>query len=209
MLKAIWPALANLPNHLPESANITSRGMLCYILYWLIQFPFMFVSPQKIRWLFVAKGIIVPIAWIAMLIWALVKVPSLGTLISQHANVSGSNLSWAWLHALNSALGIYSTLAVNIPDFTVWFVISSFLPLIFDDSFRDTLKQSGRECISLFVPTSADGISGSIVQTEHSAFHNPRCIYLLRLHRNCCHKCWTKSIRRDFVGSSYPHRQMG
>lgn len=95
----------------------------------------MFVSPQKIRWLFVAKGIIVPIAWIAMLIWALVKVPSLGTLISQHANVSGSNLSWAWLHALNSALGIYSTLAVNIPDFTVWFVISSLLPLISDVFF--------------------------------------------------------------------------
>ena len=32
--------------------------MLCYFLYWLIQFPLMFVSPQKIRWLFVAKGMV-------------------------------------------------------------------------------------------------------------------------------------------------------
>ena len=79
----------------------------------------MLVSPQRIRWLFMAKGIIVPIAWLAILIWAFVKVPSHGALFSQHAAISGSKLSYAWLSALNSALGIYSTLAVNIPDFTV------------------------------------------------------------------------------------------
>ncbi|EJD04733.1 cytosine-purine permease [Fomitiporia mediterranea MF3/22] len=118
MLKAIWPSLAKMPNHLSPGAHITTSGMLCYILYWLIQFPFMFVSPQKIRWLFVAKGIIVPIAWLAMLIWSFVKVPTGEGLLVQSANVSGSKLSWAWLSALNSALGIYATLAVNIPDFT-------------------------------------------------------------------------------------------
>lgn len=121
MLKAIWPSIARMPNHLSPTSHITTSGMLCYLLYWLIQFPFMFVSPQKIRWLFVAKGIIVPIAWLAMLIWSFVRVPasSPGGLFTQSANVSGSQLSWAWLSALNSALGIYSTLAVNIPDFTV------------------------------------------------------------------------------------------
>jgi len=118
MLKAIWPSLARLPNHLSPGANITSSGMLCYFLYWLIQFPFMLISPQRIRWLFLVKAMIVPAAWLAMLIWAFVKVPSSEGLFQQHSTLSGSKLSWAWLSALNSALGIYSTLAVNIPDFT-------------------------------------------------------------------------------------------
>ncbi|KAI0063265.1 NCS1 nucleoside transporter family [Artomyces pyxidatus] len=118
MLKAIWPSIARLPNHLPASANITTVGMLCYFLYWLIQFPFMLISPQRIRWLFLAKAIIVPPTWLAMLIWAFVKVPPNTGILATHADVSGSTLSWAWLSALNSALGIYSTLAVNIPDFT-------------------------------------------------------------------------------------------
>ena len=118
MLRAIWPSIAHLQNQLPEGANITTSGMLCYLIYWLLQFPFMLVSPQQIRWLFVAKGIIVPFAWLAMLIWAFVKVPNHGDLFQQSASVSGASLSWAWLSALNSALGIYSTLAVNIPDFT-------------------------------------------------------------------------------------------
>lgn len=92
---------------------------MCYFLYWLLQFPFMLVSPQKIRWLFLAKGIIVPITWLAMLIWAFVKSPGSGTILSAGATIHGSALSWAWLSALNSALGNYATLAVNIPDFTV------------------------------------------------------------------------------------------
>ncbi|KAI0258157.1 NCS1 nucleoside transporter family [Gloeopeniophorella convolvens] len=118
MLKAIWPSIAHLPNHLPPNANITTAGMLCYFLYWFIQFPFMLVSPQKIRWLFLAKAIIVPPTWLALLIWAFVKVPPNSGLLAQKAAISGSELSWAWLSALNSALGIYATLGVNIPDFT-------------------------------------------------------------------------------------------
>ncbi|PCH42378.1 hypothetical protein WOLCODRAFT_73288 [Wolfiporia cocos MD-104 SS10] len=112
MLKAIWPSLAHLPNHLPESANITTSGR-CLL------FPFMLISPQRIRWLFVVKACIVPATWLSMLIWAFVKVPSSKGLFEQHSSVSGGNMSWAWLSALNSALGIYATLAVNIPDFTV------------------------------------------------------------------------------------------
>ncbi|ETW79909.1 nucleobase cation symporter [Heterobasidion irregulare TC 32-1] len=118
MLKAIWPSLAHLHNDLADGAHITTAMMMCYFLYWLIQFPFMLISPQKIRWLFLAKAIIVPPTWLAMLIWAFVKVPSSEGLLTEHAKLSGSKLSWAWLSALNSALGIYSTLAVNIPDFT-------------------------------------------------------------------------------------------
>ncbi|KAI0787767.1 cytosine-purine permease [Fomes fomentarius] len=118
MLKAIWPSLARLHNGLSPNAHITTSGMLCYFLYWLIQLPLMLVSPQKIRWLFMIKAIIVPPAWLAIMIWAFVKVPSSRGLFEQHTSLSGSALSYAWLSALNSALGIYSTLAVNIPDFT-------------------------------------------------------------------------------------------
>lgn len=92
---------------------------MCYFLYWLLQFPLMFVSPQKIRHLFTAKSIIVPFAWLAILIWAMVKVPPRVSLAPKHTLLSGSALSWAWLSALNSSLGFYATVAVNIPDFTV------------------------------------------------------------------------------------------
>jgi nucleobase:cation symporter-1, NCS1 family len=79
----------------------------------------MFVSPQNIRYLFTVKGIILPFAWLSILIWSFIKVPAKTSFEPFHTNLSGSSLSWAWLSALNAALGNYATLSVNIPDFTV------------------------------------------------------------------------------------------
>ncbi|KIJ18168.1 hypothetical protein PAXINDRAFT_179500 [Paxillus involutus ATCC 200175] len=118
MIKAIWPSIAKMPNHLSPNANITSSGVLCYFLYWLIQFPFMLLTPHKVRWLFLVKAVVVPIAWLSMVIWAFVRVPPSDGLFSQHATITGSQFSWTWLSAMNSALGVYASLSVNIPDFT-------------------------------------------------------------------------------------------
>ncbi|KAB5588678.1 Permease, cytosine/purine, uracil, thiamine, allantoin family protein [Ceratobasidium theobromae] len=117
MLKAIWPSIAHIPNHLPESANITTAGIMCYFLYWLIQLPFLLVSPHKIRYLFIAKAILAPTAGLSMMIWAFARTGG-GPIFAQKATVSGSALSWAMLSAMNSAIGNYATLSVNIPDFT-------------------------------------------------------------------------------------------
>lgn len=119
MIKAIWPSIARMPNHLPLRASITSSGLLCYFIYWLVQFPFMLLSPQKLRWLFLLKSVIVPITWLAMVIWAFIRVPPSNGLFAEHAAITGTQFSWSWLSALNSALGTYATLSVNIPDFTV------------------------------------------------------------------------------------------
>lgn len=96
-----------------------SIGIMCYFLYWLIQLPLLLVSPQRIRHFFTPKYIMVPIAWLAILIWAMVRVPAKVSLAHQRSSLTGKALSWAWLKALNSSLGFYATVSVNIPDFTV------------------------------------------------------------------------------------------
>ncbi|KAG6873098.1 hypothetical protein C0995_002941 [Termitomyces sp. Mi166 len=87
------------------------------------ELPFLLVPPQKIKHFFTAKSIIVPCAWLSILIWAMVKVPSRISLAPSkgplvETTLSGSSLAWAWFNALNSSLGLYATLAINIPDFT-------------------------------------------------------------------------------------------
>ena len=112
MLKAIWPSTARIPNHLPESANITTVGkytrkryrltftefislvgIMCYFLYWLIQLPFLLVSPHKIRYLFIAKAILAPATGLSMMIWGFVRTGG-GPMFEQRATLSGSALSW-------------------------------------------------------------------------------------------------------------------
>ncbi|KAJ7471429.1 cytosine-purine permease [Mycena galericulata] len=118
MLKAIWPSLPRTPNHLPTSSGITTVEMTCFFLFWLIQFPFLLLSPRRIRHLFVAKAILVPATCVAMLTWAMVRAPPNHSLLSDAGLSAGSTLTWKWLSSLNSAIGGWSTLSVNIPDFT-------------------------------------------------------------------------------------------
>ncbi|KAG6873100.1 hypothetical protein C0995_002943 [Termitomyces sp. Mi166 len=85
--------------------------------------PLLLVPPQKIRHFFTAKSIIVPCAWLSILIWAMIKVPSRISLAPSQGplvetTLSGGSLAWTWLTALNSSLGATATLAINIPDFT-------------------------------------------------------------------------------------------
>ncbi|KAF3912086.1 hypothetical protein ABW21_db0203511 [Orbilia brochopaga] len=98
MIKAIWPSFASFPNHLPADAGTTSQGLLCYFIYWVIQFPFVLVHPTKIKALFILKSILTPACGISLMAWAFSKTGG-GPIFSDPAT----------LHA---------TLAVNIGDFT-------------------------------------------------------------------------------------------
>jgi len=66
-----------------------------------------------LRWLFMAKSIIVPIAWIAILIWAFVSTDGGGEMWNQKATLTGSAYSWGFLSSLTSVIGNYATLSVN------------------------------------------------------------------------------------------------
>lgn len=114
MLGAIWPSYLNLHNGIPLDQGITTNGMVAYFIFWVIQFPFLCLHPNKLRWLFAVKSIIVPIAFIAILVWAFVAEKGGGAIFdNQSASVSGSKYSWLFLANMTSVLGNYATLSVN------------------------------------------------------------------------------------------------
>ncbi|KAJ5517704.1 Nucleobase cation symporter-1 NCS1 [Penicillium expansum] len=83
MIGAIWPSFLDIPNTLPESEGITTQGIIGFFIFWLLQIPFLLVHPNKLRWLFLAKSVVVPAAWIAMLIWAFVSTSHTDILLAQ------------------------------------------------------------------------------------------------------------------------------
>ena len=91
------------------------------LLVWLAQIPFLYMHPNNLRYLFITKSILVPICFIAMLIWAFRSTGGTGGPLlssSAKASVGGSTYSYAWLSSLTSVIGNYATLSVNMPDFS-------------------------------------------------------------------------------------------
>ncbi|KZV91125.1 uracil transporter FurD [Exidia glandulosa HHB12029] len=117
MIGAIWPSFLRLPNHIPASQGIETNTMISFFIFWLLQTPFLYMHPNNLRWLFIAKSIIVPIAFIAILIWSFASTQGL-SIFTQKATIHGSAYSWAFLLSLTSVIGNYATLSVNQADFS-------------------------------------------------------------------------------------------
>ncbi|KAF2726994.1 uracil permease [Polyplosphaeria fusca] len=118
ILKALWPSFATLPNHLPASAGLTTAGMISYFLYWLLQFPLLLIPTHRLQYLFWVKTVLMPPMAIGMVIWVAVKAGGNGQFFSRPSQVHGAERAWLWLSSMTSITGGYSTLAVNIPDFS-------------------------------------------------------------------------------------------
>ena len=119
MIGAIWPSFLRLHNDIPENQGISTNGMIGYFVFWVLQFPFLCMRPDRLRWLFMVKSVLVPAAFIAMLVWGFVVEKDGGDIFkNSKASVSGSAYSWLWLSSMTSVQGNYATLAVNQSDFS-------------------------------------------------------------------------------------------
>lgn len=118
MIGAIWPSFLTLPSRIPAWEGIDDATLGSFVIFWFLQLPFLVMHPNRLRWLFMVKSVVVPIAWIAILGWALGSTRDAHIFADAQPSVSGSAYSWAFLASMNSVIGNYATLSVNQADFS-------------------------------------------------------------------------------------------
>ena len=72
MISAIWPQFDDMPNRLPASAHVTGAELLCFFLFILLQLPLLWLHVSTLRYMFMAKTIIMPVFGLTLFVWALV-----------------------------------------------------------------------------------------------------------------------------------------
>jgi NCS1 family nucleobase:cation symporter-1 len=74
---------------------------------------------QKLRVLFWVKGVIVPPTFLALFLWAVIRTHGGGPYVTGKMKVTSTymNTAYSSLTALNVIIGLFSSLAVNMPDF--------------------------------------------------------------------------------------------
>ncbi|GAA5954119.1 hypothetical protein JCM3765_005295 [Sporobolomyces pararoseus] len=121
MLGAIWPSYNRIENTLPPHLGITTQSMIGFLLLWLVQAPLACVPVHRIKVFFQIKSYISIIAFAGFFVWALVVTKGKGELISGPMDSSkfpGGSKGWAVVCGFNSVVGLYSTVSVNISDFS-------------------------------------------------------------------------------------------
>lgn len=122
LLTAIWPSFARIPNHIPADEGITTAGMIAFLLYFLLQIPFLCIPYTKIQYFFAFKSVIAPIIFLAVFGDTLHKAGgtiSHSTVISDGVKIHGSVLAWAFFSSKYTVLFTYIVLCITLTRFTL------------------------------------------------------------------------------------------
>lgn len=106
-----------MPNTLPASASITTRKFVACFIVWIGTYPAMAFKVHKMRHLWTIKALVIPPITVGFFIYCMV-VGSKGA-VSYSSTVqplSGANLGWAFVYAVQAIIGSFSPLIASNPD---------------------------------------------------------------------------------------------
>src|ERR1700712_2527403 len=119
-MMVLWiPSLGTLPQVFPDSFGLQTGPAICFFLFWLLNMYVIYLGVDSIKKLLVFKAFFLPIAALALLAWAILKVGSLGDILQQPSTFTTSSAFFAFFFPmLTGVVGFWATLSLNIPDFT-------------------------------------------------------------------------------------------
>lgn len=120
MLEGIWPSFKTWhENSLPASASITAPDLLTFALFWIVSFPFLFLSIPALRWLFIVKCALIPLFWVALFTWALTAGHGWGPLFNIPNRISEPwTVGYAFCTTIVASISGNATFAINMADIT-------------------------------------------------------------------------------------------
>ncbi len=119
MLRLWFPVLETLPQIFPASFNLQTGPAICFFVFWLINMYVVYLGLESIKKLLVFKAFFLPVAAIALLLWAIAAVKGLGPILQQPSKFTNATAFFAFFFpALTGMVGFWATLSLNIPDFT-------------------------------------------------------------------------------------------
>ena len=193
ILRAWNPSLAEI-----DSSSLFPQAlpMICFFIFWALNMFIIYLGVDSIKKLLVFKAFFLPIAALALLIWAIWAAKGLGPILSQPSKFATSADFWHYFFpALTGMVGFWATLSLNIPDFTryaksqkaqvngqiiglppsmtffafVGVIVTSATAIIYGQTEWDIVKLAGRFDSKLMVTFAMIGIIISTLATNIAA----------------------------------------
>jgi NCS1 family nucleobase:cation symporter-1 len=116
LLRAWNPSLAEIDN---STLFPQALPMVCFFVFWFLNMYIVHKGVDSIKKLLVFKAFFLPLAALALLIWAIWAANGLGPILEQPSKFATSSDFFAFFFpALTGMVGFWATLSLNIPDFT-------------------------------------------------------------------------------------------
>ena len=139
-LRAIWPSIDKIHNTIPASTGMTLPQFVGFIVYFIIQLPFLWLSPRKLRYLVYVGSALGFLVQLILCIWAVSTMGSagFGTIITTTKNpLQSSMLAWMCVYSISATISSITSGTVSVCDYArfasspssgIWSQALGFLP---------------------------------------------------------------------------------
>ncbi|KAL4782610.1 NCS1 nucleoside transporter [Aspergillus varians] len=115
-LHAIFPSIENIPDKMGPKSALDSAGMVCFLVYWLINCAFLIVPVPKMKSLVYIKVFVYYAAVIAMTGWTVSLAGGTTSALRSGSTIHGSEKSWMICRFLFVGLSSCATFISNAAD---------------------------------------------------------------------------------------------
>ncbi|KAL2817910.1 NCS1 nucleoside transporter [Aspergillus cavernicola] len=115
-LHAIFPSIENIPDKMGPKSALDSAGMMCFLVYWIINCAFLIVPVPKMKSLVYIKVFVYYGAVIAMTGWTVSLAGGTTEALRHGSTIHGSEKSWMICKFLFIGLGSCATFISNAAD---------------------------------------------------------------------------------------------
>ena len=113
----VW--FPSMPETLVGGMFPHAMPFLCFFIFWLLNMLVVYLGVDSIRKLLVFKAFFLPLAALALLLWAISATDGLGAILNQPSKFTDTGSFFKFFFpALTGMVGFWATLSLNIPDFT-------------------------------------------------------------------------------------------
>lgn len=119
ILLIFFPGAADLPTVMPGFIGVSELQFVCFLLFWGMNIYLIWKGVESIKILETIAAPFLLLCGFALLAWAYMAADGFGPMLQAPSQFASSTEFWAFFFpALTAMVGFWSTLSLNISDFT-------------------------------------------------------------------------------------------
>ena len=139
-LRAIWPSIDEIPNTIPAHTGMNLPQFVGFIVFFVIQFPLLFLSPSQLRYLVYVGSVGGFIVQLVLVSWAGATMgdSGFGTVIKTGTSpLPSSQLGWMFVYSMTITISSITSGTVSVCDYArfakrpssgTWSQLAGFFP---------------------------------------------------------------------------------
>ncbi|KEF51869.1 uncharacterized protein A1O9_12207 [Exophiala aquamarina CBS 119918] len=117
-LRSWFPSIDNLPPTFSPSTGMNLAQFVGFIVFFVLQLPFLLVSPAHLRYLAYVSTVVGLIVQLVLVIWACSTMEAFGDILNNTHNVGGGQLGWSFVFGITVTMSSITSGTLSVCDYT-------------------------------------------------------------------------------------------